>query len=160
MKLNRFFIFFSSIYLLAAEAHPLGHYLPFFQAVLNDRNSVITSYFNLGLSYTEIAAFLASFHGVVLSVRQLKRILRRLGLPRRLNPSDVGDVLNAIIYELNGSGSIVGYRAMHQRMRDNHGVIVTRETVRQVLRIVDPDGVEARLKHRLTRRNYKVRARS
>ena len=157
MKLNRFFVIFLSIYLLTAEAHPLGHYLPLFQTVLNDRNSVITSYFNLGLSYTEIAAFLASFHGVVLSVRQLKRILRRLGRRRRLNPSDAGDVLNAIICELSGSGSIIGYRAMHQRMRDNHGLIVTRETVRQVFRIVDPDGVEARLKHRHTRRNYKVR---
>ena len=131
--------------------------MPLFCPVWNDRNSLITDYFNLGLSYHEIAAFLASFHDVILSVRQVKRILRRLGLRRRLNQSDVGDVLHAVMHELNGSGSIVGYRAMHQRIRNNHGLVVTRETVRHVLRVVDPDGVEARSKHRLTRRKYKAR---
>ena len=135
----------------------MEHYLPLFRPVWNDRNSLITDYSNLGLSYHEIAAFLASFHDVILSVRQVKRILRRLGLRRRLNQSDVGDVLHAVMHELNGSGSIVGYRAMHQRIRNNHGLVVTRETVRQVLRVVDPGGVEARSKHRLTRRKYKAR---
>ena len=94
-----------------------------------------------GLSYHEIAAFLASFHDVLLSVRQVKRILRRLGLRRRLNQSDVGDVLHAVMHELNGSGSIVGYRAMHQRIRNNHGLVVTRETVRQVLKPVRNTGL-------------------
>ena len=95
----------------------MEHYLPLFRPVWNDRNSLITDYFNLGLSYHEIAAFLASFHDVILSVRQVKRILRRLGLRRRLNQSNVGDVLHAVMHELNGSGSIVGYRAMHQRIQ-------------------------------------------
>jgi hypothetical protein len=76
----------------------------------------------------------------------LKRILRHLRqLGRRLNRSNVGDVLDAVMQELNGSGSIIGYRAMHQRLRNNYGLVVTRETVRQVLSVVDPDGVEARL---------------
>ena len=76
----------------------MEHYLPLFRPVWNDRNSLITDYFNLGLSYHEIAAFLASFHDVILSVRQVKRILRRLGLRRRLNQSDVGDVATSRRY--------------------------------------------------------------
>ena len=38
-----------------------------------------------------------------------------------------------------------------------HGLITTRETVRKVLKIVDPEGVERRLRHRLKRRQYKVK---
>jgi hypothetical protein len=86
-----------------------------------------TDYFNLGLSYIEIVAFLASFHGVTLSVSQLKRILRHLHLGRRLNRRNIGLVLDAVMQELNGSGSIIGYRAMHQRLRNNYGLVVTRE---------------------------------
>ncbi len=114
-------------YLERVEGVPFGHYLPIFRPVGNGRNAIITKYFNLGHSYPEIVAFLASFHGVMLSVHQLKRILRRLGLGRRLllllllKKSDVEDVHDAVMQELNGSGSTVGYRAMHQRFRDNRG---------------------------------------
>ena len=38
-----------------------------------------------------------------------------------------------------------------------HGLITTRETVWKVLKIVDPEGVERRLRHRLKRRQYKVK---
>ena len=127
-------IIFVTIILVAVEGLPLEHYLPFFRHIRNDRNSVITDYFNIGLSYIEIVAFLASLHGMTLSLRQLKRILRHLRLGRRLNRSNVGDVLDAVMQELNGSGSIIGYRAMHQRLRNNYGLVVTRETVRQVSR--------------------------
>lgn len=114
-------------------------------------------YFHLGFSYMEILAFLASCHGVALSIRQLKRILRRHGLGRRVNGSEVEDVFHAMEQELNGSGSTIGYRAMHQRIRNDHSLVVSRETVREMLKIMDPEGVTARLKHRLRRRKYKAR---
>ena len=47
-------IIFVTIILVAVEGLPLEHYLPFFRHIRNDRNSVITDYFNLGLSYIEI----------------------------------------------------------------------------------------------------------
>ncbi|XP_068712010.1 uncharacterized protein [Montipora foliosa] len=94
-------------------------------------------------------------HGIGLSIRQLKRVLSRRGLRRRNNTSDADDILNAIETELRGSGSIGGYRAMQQRLVNIHGVVVDKETVRQILKIVDPAGVEARSKHRLKRRQYR-----
>ena len=43
---------------------------------------------------------------------------------------------------------------MHQRLTTDHQLIVTRNIVRQVIKILDPEGVEARSGHRLRRRNY------
>ena len=48
-----------------------------------DRDSLVEGYFRLGIDYVEILAFLIMFHGIRLSMRQLKRILRERGLARR-----------------------------------------------------------------------------
>ena len=94
-------------------------------------------------------------HGIQLSLRQLKRILSRRGLRRRNNTSDMEDVLKAIATELNGSGSIVGYRGMWQRLINEYNLVIDKETVRRILKIVDPAGVELRSRHRLRRRQYR-----
>ena len=57
---------------------------------------------------------------------------------------------------MEGSGSCIGYRAMWQRLRTEDGMIVSRETVRQALRIA-PDGVSQRLRNRLRRRQYRAK---
>ena len=93
-------------------------------------------------------------HGIVLSLRQLKRILARRQLRRRNNTSDMDAVLQAIDTELNGSGSTVGYRALWQRLLCDHNLVIGKETVRRVLRIVDPTGVERHSRNRLRRRQY------
>ena len=46
------------------------------------------------------------------------------------------------------------YLVMHQRLTNDHGHVVTRNVVRQILKVVDPEGVEARSCHRLRRRQY------
>jgi len=56
-------------------------------------DEIIENYFNLGLTAPEIALFLASVHGVGISLRQLKRILRRLGSTRRRCRSNLNDVV-------------------------------------------------------------------
>ena len=43
---------------------------------------------------------------------------------------------------------------MHQRLRNCHGLVVSQENVRQALRILDPDGVDAHSRHSLKRRTY------
>ena len=70
-----------------------------------ERTNLIKHYFSLGLQYSEILAFLLSFHGIQLSLRQLRRILRREGLRRRKGQSDIEQVINAIETELEGSGN-------------------------------------------------------
>ena len=39
----------------------------------------------------------------------------------------------------------------------DHDLVVTEETVRHTLRILDPEGVDGRLRHRPQRRQYKGR---
>ena len=110
-----------------------------------------------GYKYCEILAYLILYHGINISLRQLKRIMNTKGLRRREHPSDLGDVINVIEMEIQGSGSCIGYRAMWQRLRNDHKLVVSQNTVRQALKLIDPDGVTRRGKHRLQRRHYKAR---
>ena len=133
----------------------LPNYLPAITGNAFSRDEVIENYFNLGLSTPEITMFLLSIHGICISLRHLKRILRRLGCRRRCSQSNLQDVVEAVKEELRGSGSLLGYRAMHQRLVNQHGLITTGEVVRQALKIFDPEGVEHRSRHRLRRRVYR-----
>lgn len=105
------------------------------------------------MNYVEIISFLLIIHGISLRLRQLKRILRRKGLTRRQNYSDPAEVVAAVERELRGSGRLIGYRQMHQGLRTDYGLVVDRETVRTILKTLDPDGVERRSKRKLKRRN-------
>ena len=73
----------------------------------------------------------------------MRRVLKRRGRERRKNFNDIDVVVTAIEEEVEGSGSI-RYRARHQRLIANHNLVVTRDTVRKVLKMLDPEGVEAR----------------
>jgi len=53
------------------------------------RHELITKYFFEGYEYSLIVCFLFFVHGISLSVRQLKRILRRMNLRRR---GDTGSI--------------------------------------------------------------------
>ena len=132
----------------------LPSYLPALGVAYLGRDSLVQQYFDLGLNYVEIISFLLLIHGISLSIRQLKRILRRKGLTRRQNFSDPAEVVAAVERELQGSGSLIGYRQMHQRLRTDYGLVMDRETVRRILKTLDPDDVERRSKRKLKRRKY------
>ncbi|XP_074606429.1 uncharacterized protein LOC141859469 [Acropora palmata] len=119
-----------------------------------DRNSLIEHYFHLGFDYSEILGFLLLCHGIQISLRQLKRILSSNGLFRRRAYSSPRQVITAVERELRGSGSLLGYRQMHQRLRCQYRFTVDRESVRLILQSLDPDGVEKRSRPRLRRRQY------
>lgn len=130
-------------------------YLPPISSNTLSRDEVIKTYFNLGFKAQEIVLFLVSVHGIRISLRHLKRILQRLGCRRRRFQSNLDEVVGVVEAELRGSGSLLGYRAMHQRVINHYGLVTTREVVRQVLKIFDPEGVEHRSRHRLRRRVYR-----
>lgn len=119
-----------------------------------DRNSLIEHYFHLGFDYSEILGFLLLCHGIQISLRQLKRILSAKGLYRRRDYSSPVDVITAVERDLRGSGRLLGYRQMHQRLRCHYGFTIDRHFVRLILKTLDPDGVEQRSCHRLRRRQY------
>lgn len=117
------------------------------------RNDIIVTYFTSGMPYAEIVHFLRLYHGYNLSIRQLNRILRNLGLHRRGNRSSINDVLLFVQEKLKGSATNHGYRTMHQLLQDS-GFNTNRETVRTILSALDPEGVESRTRRRLRRRLY------
>ena len=122
-----------------------------------EREDLITSYFNQGLTNAEIVGFLVLRHGIVCSVRTLKRILKRLGLKRagHNNESLIEHIVGSILEELeNSCGSFMGYRQLTRRLRRKYDLKVRRDTVMRALSIIDPEGVERRKKRALKRRRY------
>ena len=148
-----------SIFLLAAicttSRGMLPHYLPATRGNALAQDKLIETYINLGFAAQETVLFLASVHGLCFSLRHLKRILRRLGCRRRRFQSDLDEIVQVVQGELRGSGSLLGYRAMHQRLVNHYGLVTTRDLVRHVLKVFDPEGVEHRSRHRLRRRVYR-----
>ena len=57
--------------------------LAFLSCVFGTRDALVEYYFHLGYDYGLILCFLHFLHGISISLRQLKRILRRIGLRRR-----------------------------------------------------------------------------
>ena len=117
-----------------------------------DRDELITLYFNLGFTQKETLYFLISKHDILLSLRHLRRILKRLSLYRR-QYSDIVDVAVFIYEKLTTSSQLHGYRWMHSLCVAN-GLKVSRDRVRLLLQILDPVGVDQRRRHRLQRRLY------
>ena len=132
----------------------MNSYLPTLRQNAFDRDHLISIYFNLGFAYNEIVTFLKKCHGIQLSVRHLKRVLKSKGLRRRIHKSHLEHVLNAVREELNGSGNSIGYRQMHRRMVIDHSLVIDRETVRIILKHLDPAGVEYRSRRTFRGRLY------
>ncbi|XP_031334523.1 uncharacterized protein LOC116164477 [Photinus pyralis] len=117
------------------------------------RDKLVENYFSVGFQQNEIISMLELVHRVKVHPRTLKRILCRLKLCRRKNYSDIGIVVNFINSQLANSGQLHGYRWMHLKCIQ-HGLIVTQKTVREVLALLDPEGVYIRKRKRLRRRRY------
>lgn len=122
---------------------------------INNREKIIRHFFNEGYSYSEIRKILET-SGDNISYRQLQRILKDLGLKRKNKNENLPAIVAAIIKELEGSGSCLGYKAMWQRLRQLYGLDVYRETVLDLLRVLDPEGIELRAKYKLHTRQYRV----
>ena len=70
---------------------------------------MIEDYFGLGFSYSEVLSFLQVYHDIRLSLRDLKRILKKRGLHRRNIQSSVETVIDAVEDELQWSVSTIGH---------------------------------------------------
>jgi hypothetical protein len=56
----------------------------------------------------------------------------------------VDEVRDAVGRELRGPGKLLGYRAMHKKVRQEHGLNVPRDLVHAVMYEIDPEGLESR----------------
>ena len=100
-------------------------------------DAAITMYHRLGYNQSEIVNSLLANHDKVISERHLRRYLTRLGLYRRRQHSDVADVALYILKEIELYGQLLGYRMMHMKCLWA-GFVVSRETVRRLLNLLDP----------------------
>ena len=116
----------------------------------SSREEIITHYFHIGVSYTKIILFLFLYYGIEITLRQLNRILWKLGRFRIKFKASIS-VISAIQTELASSSSSFGYRMMHQKLRRKM-LVVDRETVRIAMKSLDLAGVSARSHHILQRR--------
>ena len=147
--------FYATLVCVLQLVAALPMYTPAMDGWRKDRDNLIMEYFLEGLSNSEIIGMLLSMHSITLSLAQLKRILRRLQLKRRVqcDPRVLEEMLAVIQQELRGSGRCLGYKAMWKRLK-LLGICVPRKSVRYALLVLDPNGVNLRKKKRLRRRNY------
>lgn len=120
----------------------------------NRRDKLTKMYFNLGFNHSEILYYLAQKHGIIVSLRHLKRILKGMSLYRRKYTTSIVDVALYILERLRESGQLHGYRWMHSTCVAN-GFVVSKDTVRHLLSILDPGGVDRRRRRKLQRRLYR-----
>ncbi len=104
---------------------------------------LVKSYFRLGFSNKEILCLLAHQHGVIISKRTLQRLCRKLNLFRRKNQTDIEEMSSFVQSEMATSGRLQGYRWLHLRAI-RRGYVVSQETMRMVIKEIDPEGVELR----------------
>ena len=77
------------------------------------------------------------------SIRSLDRRLRCFEIYYNNPEVSVEEVKDAVKKELEGSGKLLGYRAMHKKVRQEYNLHVTRGAVYNVLYDLDPEGLEA-----------------
>ncbi|CAC5386636.1 unnamed protein product [Mytilus coruscus] len=117
---------------------------------MEQRNNLIEMYYTLRLTFDEIKYILAKKHKVIISTRQLKRIVASLGLYRRRSRSNLFDVATFISKELQVSGKL---RWMHTKCLER-GLEIDKESVRLIIKCLDQTGVKCRNARKLTRRTY------
>ncbi len=84
---------------------------------------------------------MAHQHGVIISKRTLQRLCRKLNLFRRKNQTDIEEIASFVQSEMATSGRLQGYRWLHLRAI-RRGYVVSQETMRMVIKEIDPEGVE------------------
>ena len=118
-----------------------------------DERMLLESLFYKGYEYEEILYMLKNQHNITISLSTLKRKLRQYNLHRNGVEFDLPALRNAIVEILDGPGCSLSYRSVWHALQ-RKGIRVPRSVVEEIVRELDPDGVEARKAHRLRRRQY------
>ena len=105
---------------------------------------IIRDYFKKNYTYKTILQLLEKYHAIEISRSTLLNKLKEYGLRRRGNTIDRDHVRRCILEELDGSGRMLGYRAMWRRLQSKHGLQIPRSVVQIILREVDPEGSRLR----------------
>lgn len=94
---------------------------------------------------TEILDFLKrDFPQYAWSIRTLDRRIQAFKIKRTDREVTVDQVKNAVQKELEGPGQLLGYRAMHKKVRQEHSLNVPRDLVHAVMVELHPEGLQER----------------
>ncbi|KAJ8669242.1 hypothetical protein QAD02_001831 [Eretmocerus hayati] len=122
-----------------------------------DVTELIRDLFHGRYTYKEISQLLLQKYNIKVSVRSLQKIYRYTNLKRKnIIESDLDKIIEAILMEMMGSGISLGHKLMWQRLRDKYHLDVKQKTVLELMRIIDPEGIEERSRYKLKRRIYWV----
>lgn len=78
------------------------------------------------------------------SLRTLSRRLHHFGIRYTDYSVDIDEVREAVEKEMRGPGRLLGYRSLHKKVREVHGLKVPRNLVYDVMADVYPEGLEER----------------
>jgi hypothetical protein len=97
------------------------------------------------LQRTEILSFVErDFPHYSWSLRSLDRRLRHFNIYYQDRNVTVAEVRHAVENELEGPGKLLGYRALHKKIRQQCHLRVPRDVVHAAMYNVDPEGLENR----------------
>ncbi|EFP77309.2 uncharacterized protein PGTG_03265 [Puccinia graminis f. sp. tritici CRL 75-36-700-3] len=125
------------------------------------RASLISAHQN-GLTVAEMRSQLSRELGLNVSQRTVERYLRRLNLKQRQNDLANGKTTREEVVELVRHArdallaNTAGYRRMRQILVTNYGLRLPRQVVYDILREVDPEGMQLRLKKTCQRRVFRT----
>ena len=78
------------------------------------------------------------------SIRTLDRHLRYFDIYYNDAETPVDAGREAVQKELNGPRKLLGYRAMHKKIRQEYNLFVPRDAVHNIMYELDPEGLESR----------------
>ena len=110
-----------------------------------DLKEELQKYVRQGLKRDEILNFMErDFGDYAWSLRTLDRRMRHFDIRYTNTDVTVEEVKSAVRKELDGPGKLLGYRAMHNKIKQEYLLNVPRNLVHAVMFDLDPEGLEAR----------------
>lgn len=105
----------------------------------------LTRYVKENLRRNEVLDFVSrDFSDYAWSLRTLDRRLQYFGIKYTDRTVQVDEVEDAVKEEMEGPGKLLGYRALHKKLRQVHDLNVPRDLVYAVMYDVDPDALAER----------------
>ena len=110
-----------------------------------DLKEELQKYVRQGLKRDEILSFMErDFGDYARSLRILDRRLRHFDIRYTNSGITVAEIKSSVRKELDGPGKLLGYRAMHNKIRQEYLLNVPRNLEHAVMFDLDPEGLEAR----------------
>ena len=105
----------------------------------------LTKYIKQGIHRKEMIDFLKrDYPQYAWSIPTLDRRLRYFELYYTDKRVTIQEVRSAVTEEMKGPGRLLGYRAMHNKVRQMHGLNVPRDLVYAAMYEINPDGFKER----------------